>query len=159
MKKYLLLIFITLCTNYAFSQAFEEQKFFGTWKWQNGNKQITLFLKYDTINTNIKSFPAVIGFHRFIRNDSVVQNFMPLYLPQYADYTSSSYIGGLDQNNVNLLVGTIKDEETNKAGRLYLTYISPNKLKFELMSLNGIQVGARGAAFSLPTGIIFTKEP
>lgn len=156
MKKLILnILFITFCTC-VYSQAPDEQKFFGTWKWKNGNKELILFMKYDTVK-KVTSIPLIIGFHRYIRNDSVVQDYMPLYLPEYASSGEASFGGLLDNNNSNVFIGSIFDKEMNKNGRLYLTFIYPNKLKFELMSMNAPQ--GKGAGFSLPTGIILTKQP
>lgn len=155
MKKILLnILFITLCTC-AFSQTPDEQKFLGTWKWKAGNKELTLFLKYDTVKL-VNSFPAIAGFHRFFRNDSMIQDCIPLYLPELASYRQGSFLGAI-VNNPQQLMGTIFDKEMNKNGRVYLTFIYPDKLKFEIMSMHAPQ--GKGAGFSLPTGILLTKQP
>lgn len=157
MKKRLFTIslFVFILTGQTFTQSLDEMKFIGTWKWSSGNTHFTLYLRYDSVKIGT-GYTAIIGFHSLIRNDSLVQDGMPLF-PQFTDYKTCTYLGKI-VDNPQQLMGSILDMERNKYARIYITYAGNNHLYMTVESMNGLQFGSKPGPFLLPTGITLTKQ-
>jgi hypothetical protein len=151
---FILAIFISLKTS---AQNLNEDKFLGKWKWTSGNNEFTFYLKKDLITIDSPYYQTVIGFHTYKRNDTITQDFMPAFFPQYGTWQTASIIGGI-MDDPNILLGSIADKETGMVGRLYLYYLFPsNQLRMEVRCEPCITKG--DGKFKLPNGIILTKQP
>jgi hypothetical protein len=175
MKNILSMLFILITTT-AKSQNYPQpntndsdpnlDKFVGTWLWQNGNSSLKLILKKENA---LMLFPenyfsdVMIGFHKFISNGSVIEDFSTFNTTNFSN-KKWSIISGTDINNVNLLKGTIYHKVKNKSVKFEIEYLSPTQIK--LVSLKDkpgtkISIGSQPAydwSITLPQNIILTKQ-
>lgn len=153
MKKIFIVTVFSIFTATCFAQTADEQKFIGNWKYTGNNTEFSLLIKYGSLPSGGN---ALLVFHKLIRNDSLVQNGIPL-LPEFGDYSSAT--GGvlLLNNDPNKAKGAITDTELSRPGRVILSYLSANQIRFELFRVSGPQKNY-AVPFKLPYNVVLTKQ-
>jgi hypothetical protein len=141
-------------------------KFVGTWQWQNGNSSLKLILKKENA---LMPFPenyfsdVMIGFHKFISNGSVIEDFSTFNTTNFSNKKWSIF-AGTDSNNSNLLTGGIEHASKNKNVNFKIEYLSPTQIKLvNLKNTSGTKITIQGQpafdwSISLPQNIILTKQ-
>jgi hypothetical protein len=142
------------------AQSIDEEKFLGTWKWSNGSEELTVIFKRDIIPIDSPAFHTLVGVHRYKRNDTLMQNTIPLYMPSFFNWEGASILCSKPVNGgPNLITGNIADKQL---GDMYFnvdfTFLyTGNQIKMNIYCKHCLQKG--DGKTRLPNGIILTKQP
>jgi hypothetical protein len=141
-------------------------KFMGTWLWQNGNNSLKLTFKKENI---LLPFPDnvhadwVIGFHKFVKNGSTVEDTTMFSNTNFID-KKKSINAGSKNGFPNILHGYIQHTSKNKSVEFEIEYIDSIHIKilsFKNKPGTKVSIGNEPAydwSISLPQNIILTKQ-
>ncbi|MFY1047272.1 DUF6705 family protein [Chryseobacterium sp. GP-SGM7] len=141
-------------------------KFMGTWKWENGNSSFTLIMHKENV---LVPFPDnvhadwVIGFHKFINNGSIIEDFSMFSNTNFND-KKKSIVAKSKNGFPNILHGYMQHKSKNKSVEFEIEYIDSTHIKLlSLKNKPGTKVTIQGQpafdwSISLPQNIILTKQ-
>lgn len=136
--------------------------FIGTWYWKDNGKSLKIIFKKDNIDLpmydNVKT-DVLIGFHKYISNNIVVENSTQYINSRFTDKKST--ILGTTYESSNKLEGTIKHVSKNKSLKFKILYIDSKHIKLEMLeNINRIRINQSKISkeIDLPQNIILTKE-
>lgn len=148
-------------------------KFVGTWIGTLNGKTLQLELKNVKANYSLLLPNAtlqheicediVYGFHKFIDNNVEIEN--NLGASSFTIYQKkNSILAGVDDNNTNILTGTLVNKSKNKSLRFRISYIDSLHIKIEsLENVPGVRINEPGkpaydSSIDIPNGLILTKQ-
>ena len=142
-------------------------KFIGNWLWKSGNSSLLLTLekaeRVKLVSTVNVQLDILYGYHKYIKNDSVVENSLEDSDTGY-DAKKHTLLGSSDKKNSNLLTGSFIHTSKNKSIRFEIEYIDSTHIKLiKLENYEGVRVDVPGkppydSTISLPSNIILTKQ-
>ena len=137
-------------------------KFVGTWKWENGNNSLILFLKKENISWSIEGgvihFDTIIGFHKFIQNGTVIEDNLGFSYTNFNE-KKSSILGNSEDDNHNVLFGGIVHRSKKKSIDFRIQYIDNNHIKIiSLKNPPGTKLKPYDKTISLPQDIVLVRQ-
>ncbi len=128
----------------------------GTWKCINGADTIEIFLKTDQITSGSKTYPILIGFHKYVKNGVEIENTLPLINTTYTQNQYSIVMFGINSAKARA-DGHIKDITLNYKRYIILSKINPTVINVRLTSMQGRgQTG--GIGYTLPRNFQLIKQ-
>ena len=128
----------------------------GTWKYINGMDTVEFFLKTDQITAGTKTYPILIGFHKYVKNGVEIENTLPLSNTTYLQNQYSIVMFGIDSAKVRA-DGHIKDITLHYKRYIILTKVNPTTINVRLTSMEGRgQTG--GIGYTLPRNFQLIKQ-
>lgn len=149
-------------------------KYVGTWKWEENNTSFIIIFKKENIilppiNKNVRA-DILYGFHKFVNNNSIIENSLDFSNTTY-DNKKSSILAGLGREGIgNTLLGSITHLSKNGIGggkktvNFKIEYLNSTHIKLvSLENPQGVKLTRTGQpaydwSISLPQDIILTKQ-
>lgn len=140
-------------------------KFIGTWIWHNDSDSLILTFKKENIYMDRADIhmDVLIGFHKFVKNNVVIENSTEHISSWYNDGYSTLF-GGTDRISINKLDVYIKHTSKNKSVNAVIQYIESNQIKIvSIVNPEGVFITSHGEAprdfsISLPSNIVLIKQ-
>lgn len=141
------------------------KKFAGIWLWKNRNNSFKLILRFEKVTyhmfDNITN-DIIVGFHKFVKENRIVEDSTPYKLTAFKD-NKSSLLGGTDSNNRNHLTGSIIHLSKDKSVKFDIEYIDSNHIKLvKVTNTPGVKISTPGkpydSSISLPQNIILIRQ-
>jgi len=116
----------------------------GYWKYINGVDTIEFYFKVGEMNVGGISTPVLLGFHKYIKNGSLLENKFTIL------------IFGTESNMVRN-DGHIKDLTLNNERYIILKKINPTTISVDLTYIQGVR-NNRPYGFTMPRHFILTRQ-
>ena len=136
-------------------------KFVGTWKWENGNNSLILFLKKENISlpvlNNVHS-DILFGFHKFIQNGTIIEDNLGFSYTSFNE-KKSSILGNSEDNNHDRVLLYMDHISKKKNIDIIIQYIDLSHIKIiSVKNPSGTKLKPYDKTISLPQDIILTKQ-
>ncbi len=152
MKKYIIIIMLIVISNITNAQTNYIPT--GTWKWINNNDTIEIFFKTDIMTVGTRTFPIVIGYHKYVKNGIILENNLSFSNTNFIAQKFSIilyYKRSEDMRND----GSIKDFTLNTRKYVILKKINPTTVSINLTSM---QTRRASPYYTLPRYFVLTKQ-
>jgi len=127
----------------------------GYWKYINGVDTIEFYFKVGEMNVGGISTPVLLGFHKYIKNGSLLENSIPFINSDYSQNKFTILIFGTESNMVRN-DGHIKDLTLNNERYIILKKINPTTISVDLTYIQGVR-NNRPYGFTMPRHFILTR--
>lgn len=181
MKRIIIIILVAFSTTQSYCQIFpptgsinynpQLDKFVGTWKWTNGNNEVTVKLKKMIYHYNMNGGydrEKLVGCHRYVKNGIVIED----YLPQFDTLTQNNPVSLLLSKSKNLnsnplmVRSLVRDNALNKNEELRLTFSDSGPVPTLTWSLYPVGTTYRPGIDPTPTddttmpqNLVLIKQP
>ncbi len=128
----------------------------GNWRYVNGIDTIEVFLKTEELTAGNKTYPILIGFHRYVQNGVEKENTLSSSGTVYTQNLYSIVMFGIEPSMARA-DGQIKDITLNYKRSIILTKIDPTTMNVRLTSTEGRgQTG--GVGYTMPRNFQLIKQ-
>ena len=154
MKKLISILFTIIISHSAFSQT--NYTPIGLWRYATNTDTIFFYLKKDQISTSEKTYHILIGFHKYIKNGSVIEN---TFQDTNSVYTNNQFSILIYDNSISInpYEGNIKDISLNNKRYIFLTKESNSTIKVYLTHMRGVRKNYP-YGFTMPRHFILTRQ-
>ncbi|SNV32292.1 Uncharacterised protein [Chryseobacterium taklimakanense] len=136
-------------------------KFVGTWKYSDANQSLTIILKKENIKLPIENdvrADAIIGFHKFVKNDNIIEDNTMYSNTNYSDKKGSIFDFG-DDNNQETIEPSFYNLSKNKYVDVKIQYVDATHIKIiSIKNTPGLKLKPFDPAIIYPQNIILTKQ-
>ncbi|MCB0716728.1 MAG: hypothetical protein KDC06_12035 [Chitinophagaceae bacterium] len=128
----------------------------GNWIYVNNNDTIEFYFKTDQFITPNKTYPMIIGFHRYVKNGVLIES---SFDAKNSNFNDELYSVGISNSfpEKEKLEGRFKDITLNTKRIICLTKINPNTINVNLAYIHGV-IDNKPNGFTLPTNFTLIKE-
>lgn len=153
MKKILIIAIAILFVTNTFAQT--NYTPVGTWKYINGLDTLEMFFKIGELTSGTVSFPVIKGYHRYVKNGQVVENYIP-FVNSVNKYSILIYN---NHPTMARLDGNIKDLTLNYKRYIILKKVNPTTISVTLTSYEGWQRNSPpNNSYTLPRHFTLIKQ-
>lgn len=155
MKK-IILIILTIITVTCTLNAQTNYSIAGTWRYVNNNDTIIMYFKPDTLHIGTEILNIHLGFHKFVKNGTLIDNTLNFSNTTYSQKKASIYMFGNEPSDARE-DGHIEDYTLNNRRYIILKKINPTTINVTLNYIQGVR-NNQPYGFTMPRHFTLTKQ-